>query len=201
VIQSLAFSQGLEAARTGADPSGMYYNTATFRHSDWPFHEAVRAPPSLHAYLTVSSFRPSFKKISFASLLTPLRSFTHRHPPSSHMCTKRKDELIHVHVHVHPPFPSFAWVMTAQANPPAQAYTYGYIRNAQALHPRRFAHRATPPGCQRPSARSSRTPPPPVRAKIEPCDEKFMVSRSTIDFLVACGERKLNTYPLRFRKR
>jgi len=95
------------------------------------------------------------------------------------MCKKRKDELIRVHAHVHPPFPSFAWVMTAQANPPAQAYAYGYIRNAQALHPRPLAHRVTPPGCHRPYARSSRSPPSPARSKIEPCDEKFM---KTVDY-------------------
>ncbi|KAI9453982.1 hypothetical protein BJY52DRAFT_784681 [Lactarius psammicola] len=33
---------------------------------------------------------------------------------------------------VHPPFPSFAWVMTAQANPPTHAYAYGYVQNAHA---------------------------------------------------------------------
>ena len=32
--------------------------------------------------------------------------------------------------HVHPPFPSFTWVMTAQANPPSAAYAYGYVQNA-----------------------------------------------------------------------
>src|SRR6266571_6294584 len=33
---------------------------------------------------------------------------------------------------VHPPFPSFAWVMTAQANPPTHAYANGYVQNAHA---------------------------------------------------------------------
>ncbi|KAF8259855.1 hypothetical protein EI94DRAFT_1812610 [Lactarius quietus] len=31
---------------------------------------------------------------------------------------------------VHPPFPSFAWVITAQANPPTHAYAHGYVQNA-----------------------------------------------------------------------
>ncbi|KAN0141013.1 hypothetical protein V8E53_001457 [Lactarius tabidus] len=36
-------------------------------------------------------------------------------------------------VPVHPPFPSFAWVMTTQANPPTDAYAHGYVQNARAL--------------------------------------------------------------------
>jgi hypothetical protein len=170
----------------------MYYNTATFRHSYWPLHEAARAPPSVNAYLTVSSF-PSFLQFFF-SLCFSDHTFPFLYSPTSNpftMCKKHKDELIHVH----PPFPSFAWVMTAQANPPTQAYAYGYIRNAQIPQPRLLAHRATPPGRHRRYACSSRSPPPPAQAKIEPCDEKFMVGPSTMDFFVACGGRKLNTYP------
>jgi hypothetical protein len=141
---------------------------------------------------------PSFHFSSSASLIAPFRSFTHQHLTPSHMCKKHKDELIHVHVH--PPFPSFAWVMTTRANPPTHAYAYGYIRSAQA-RPRLLVQRATPPGRDRPYARSSRSPPSLPRATIESCDEKFMVGRSTIDFLVAWGGRELNAYPLRFRKR
>jgi hypothetical protein len=177
----------------------MYYNTATFRHSDWPLHEAVRAPTSLNAFLTVSSFRPSFIFLCFSD-----HTFPFLYSPTSNpslMCKKHKDELIHLHFHVHPPFPSFAWVMTAQANPPMQAHAYGYIRNAQALHPRLLAPRGTPPRRRRPYARSSRLPPPPARAKIEPRDEKFMVGRLALNFFVPWGGRKLNTYLLRFRKR
>ena len=168
---------GLEAARMGANPSGMHYNTATFPHSDWPLHEAIGAPPSPNAYLTRSFF--------------VLPSFSPQRPPSSRMCKKHKDHLIHVHAHVHPPFPSFAWVMTAQANPPSLAYSYGYIQNARTLHTRLPAHRATPPGRHRPYPRSSRPTPSPARAraKIEPCDEKFMVSRSGLEiWLVAVDE-------------
>jgi hypothetical protein len=49
-------SWGLEVAVAGADLSGMLFNTATFRPSDWLFHEAIRTPPSLDAYITHSSF-------------------------------------------------------------------------------------------------------------------------------------------------
>jgi hypothetical protein len=167
----------------------MYNNTATFRHFDWPLHEAVGAPP-FDAYITVSPSRPSFiflPLLLWSHLSAPLLSNIR---PPLYMCKKRN-----IHVHVHPPFPSFAWVMTAQANPPTQAHAYGYIRNARALHPRLLAHRTTPPGRHRPYARSSGSPPSPARANIEPCDERFMVGRSAMDFLVACGWRKLNTYP------
>lgn len=161
----------------------MYSNTATFRHSDWPLHEAVRAPPSLNAYLTLTS-PPLLHFSSSSSLITRFHSFARQHTASSHMSKNNKDELIHIHARVHPPFPSFAWVMTAQANPPTQRYAYGYIRNAQALHPRLLAHRTTPRKRHNPHARSLRPLPSPARAKIELCDEKFMVGRSTMDF---CG--------------
>ncbi|KAF8259389.1 hypothetical protein EI94DRAFT_1707145 [Lactarius quietus] len=43
---------------------------------------------------------------------------------------------------VHPPFPSFAWVMTAQANPPTDAYAHGYVQNAHS-HTRALTQRQT----------------------------------------------------------
>ncbi|KAH9966154.1 hypothetical protein BJV74DRAFT_799574 [Russula compacta] len=67
--------------------------------------------------------------------------------PSSHMHKKHQRPPSHVH----PPFPSFAWVMTAQANPPARAYANGYIHSAHLhngmhthTHTRLPAHRAAP---------------------------------------------------------
>lgn len=78
----------------------------------------------------------------------------------------------------HPPFPSFAWVITAQANPPSPAYAYGYIRNVRAhARPRPRAHNsiclpargALPPGLHEypPSLKrsSTRPPPSPTRAR------------------------------------
>jgi hypothetical protein len=150
----------------------MFYNTATFRHSNWLFHEAIRTPPSFDAYITHSSFRLSFIPSFYFHHSIPLP--TNIRP--LHMCKKHQDQL--VHVYVHPPFPSFAWVMTAQANPPTPAYAYGYIQNAQALRTRPPAHRATPPGRHRSYPRSSRPPPSSARVEVEARDGKFMVGRS-----------------------
>ncbi|KAH9955233.1 hypothetical protein BC827DRAFT_1158330 [Russula dissimulans] len=72
-------------------------------------------------------------------------------------------------VHVYPPFPSLAWVMTAEANPPSRAYAHGYVQSAHAhVHrnttrtlARISAHRAASCACHRPSSHSTRTPSPP----------------------------------------
>jgi len=68
-------------------------------------------------------------------------------------------------VHVYPPFPSLTWVMTAQANPPSQAYAHGYVKSAHAhghghttrTRTRLSAHRAASCACH-PSPHSTRTP-------------------------------------------
>jgi len=72
-------------------------------------------------------------------------------------------------VHVYPPFPSLAWVMTAEANPPSRAYAYGYVQSAR-THVHRnttralahlSAHRAASCACHQPSPHSTRAPSPP----------------------------------------
>ena len=112
----------------------------------------------------------------FLPPFTPFRSFTHQHSTPSHMCKKHQDQLLNVHAHVHPPFPSFAWVMTAQANPPTPAYAYGYVQNVHAHRTRIPAHRTAPPRRHRPYLRPLRPLPLPARAEVEAQDGKFMVS-------------------------
>ncbi|KAH9991258.1 hypothetical protein BJV77DRAFT_1008482 [Russula vinacea] len=95
------------------------------------------------------------------------------------MCKKHQDQLVYVHDRVHPPFPSFAWVMTAQANPPTPAYAYGYIQNVHARRTHIPAHRAALPGRHQPYPRPSRPLPSPARAKVDARDGKFM---ETVDY-------------------
>ncbi|KAH9993856.1 hypothetical protein BJV77DRAFT_343978 [Russula vinacea] len=75
------------------------------------------------------------------------------------------------HVQPHPPFPSFSWVMAAQANPPSPAFAYGYVRNARAqsgMHTRPPARRTVPPELHQqprhPHSAKPPQPPPPQRA-------------------------------------
>ncbi|KAI9453971.1 hypothetical protein BJY52DRAFT_783202 [Lactarius psammicola] len=81
---------------------------------------------------------------------------------------------------VHPPFPSFAWVMTAQANPPTHAYAYGYVQNAHAqtraltqtqVQTHLPASCAAPQGCYWPNPHSAKpllsSPPPPASAPVK----------------------------------
>jgi hypothetical protein len=107
--------------------------------------------------------------------------------PLSHMCKKRRDKP--VRVPPRPPFPSFAWVMTAQSNPPpSPAYACGYGRNAHArsgTHGRLPARRTLPHGChhQPRCPRSTRPSRLPTRAKATggltaERDEQFMVNPS-----------------------
>ena len=159
-------------------------------------------PPSLDAHLT---------QLSLSHLHSPLlpSSFTPHHPPpigfppppppaerpsaTSQMplCKKRRAQLIH------PPFPSLAWVMTAEANPPSSAYAYGYVRNARVQSGMR-AHARLPGQCAVPPARpplprSPRStkplppPPPPTMAKAAtvPVEHNgtFMVNPSLSTFL------------------
>jgi len=121
----------------------------------------------------------------------------HQHPP----------------IHVYPPFPSFAWVMTAQANPPAPAYAYGYIQSAHVHngihpnpHPRLPAHRVSPRArhCW-PHLRSTKSRSPPttraakskgpaaaaVAAAAVAHNEKFMVNSISL-FGQFVGGRKLS---------
>ncbi|KAF8476711.1 hypothetical protein DFH94DRAFT_103683 [Russula ochroleuca] len=91
------------------------------------------------------------------------------------MCKKHQDQLLPVH----PPFPSFAWVMTAQANPPTPAYAYGYVQNVHTRRTRIPARRVAPPGRHRPCPHSSRPLPSPARAKVEARDGRFM---ETVDY-------------------
>ncbi|KAI0245888.1 hypothetical protein BJV78DRAFT_1259365 [Lactifluus subvellereus] len=90
------------------------------------------------------------------------------------MCKKGQ----HLPAHVHPPFPSFTWVMTAQANPPSAAYAYGYIQNAHTdmqmqLKTRLPTHR----GRYRPYYPRSTTKSPPAHEKhMETVDYRFQES-------------------------
>ena len=73
----------------------------------------------------------------------------------------------HLPTRVHPPFPSFAWVMTVQANPPSAAYAYGYVQNAHTdmqmqLKLRLPAHRGLNWPCY---PRSTAKPPPAHKEK------------------------------------
>ena len=88
----------------------------------------------------------------------------------------------HSPVPVHPPFPSFAWVMTTQANPPSDAYAHGYVQNAH-THTRALTQRQTGLSASRTTHRESYQritkpflPPPP--AKVSPIrrHDLFMVS-------------------------
>ncbi|KAI0306264.1 hypothetical protein B0F90DRAFT_728866 [Multifurca ochricompacta] len=54
----------------------------------------------------------------------------HHHQRQRHQ-DQRPPNRVHF---VHPPFPSFAWVMTTQSNPPSKAYAYGYAQNANRHH-------------------------------------------------------------------
>src|SRR6266446_6426894 len=108
----------------------------------------------------------------------------------------KKRRAVPVHLRPHPPFPSFAWVMTAQVNPPSPAYAYGYTRrvhaHARAKSNKRAyppARRTVPPGLhQHPPSQPQFTtrppPPPPTRTRTaavltaEGSSEKFMVNLS-----------------------
>ena len=106
--------------------------------------------------------------------------------------------------HVYPPFPSFAWVITTQANPPAPAYAYGYVQSAHAHngphpHPRHpSTHRAHHKAHRHPKRPSSS----PTRVRAAAHDEKLMVC--VID-APRCGGRKLSSrlcsFFFSFRKR
>jgi len=78
------------------------------------------------------------------------RSSRHGRPHSPHL--------------VHPPFPSFAWVMTAKMNPPTRAYTYGYVQNARA-HARAQPQMQTQPQTRLPASCSAHREPNPHFAK------------------------------------
>ncbi|KAH9071110.1 hypothetical protein EDB83DRAFT_315535 [Lactarius deliciosus] len=87
---------------------------------------------------------------------------------------------------VHPPFPSFAWVMTAQANPPTHAYAYGYVQNAHA-RARAVTQMQTevqthlPASCAWPYPRTTKSllPPPPPPASEPAPQHEFM---ETVDY-------------------
>ncbi|KAI0249105.1 hypothetical protein BJV78DRAFT_1230334 [Lactifluus subvellereus] len=85
----------------------------------------------------------------------------------------------HLPAHVHPPFPSFTWVMTTQANPPSAAYAYGYVQNAHTDRQMQLkmglpTHR----GRYRPHYPRSTTKSPPAHDKkhMETVDYRFQES-------------------------
>lgn len=158
----------------GTRTPGMYY-TKTRRPFDtlvFVSHEAISTPPFSRCPFNtlLPSLLPSFLLPS--SLITPFLSSAQPHPTPSHM--KKKQH------HVYPPFPSFAWVLTTQANPPTPAYAYGYVQSVHAHNgprPRLPAFHAPPRVHHKARPRSKRPPSSSKRVKAAAHDEKLMVCR------------------------
>ncbi|KAF8470422.1 hypothetical protein DFH94DRAFT_209729 [Russula ochroleuca] len=163
------FSWGLEADHTG---------WAVVCHATFFLCPFNASPP-----------RPVLHFPPFPSSHTTTPTFLSFPPPTpSHMSQKTGGQL--VHLQPHPPFPSFSWVMTAEANPPSPAYAFGYVRNARAQsgkHTRPPARRTVPPGHQQqpqyPRPTRPAPAPPATRAKAGAVaaehDDNLMVNPST----------------------
>ena len=160
-------------------PPASAQNTATFRRSHWSFIQYSRKPV-LHLFFSrcypfILNTHPHF--------LSPhiLPCF---YMPQTHYSSHGRP---HSPIRVHPPFPSFAWVMTTQANPPTDAYAYGYVQNAHTQSLPLTQRRTHLPGscvahheCYQSNHRTAKPfipPPPPPSAEVSSIatHEMFMV--------------------------
>ena len=163
-------------------PPASAQNTATFRRSHWSFIQYSRKPV-LHLFF--SRWYP-FLLNTHPHFLSPhiLPCF---YMPQTHYSSHGRQGRPHSPIRVHPPFPSFAWVMTTQANPPTDAYAYGYVQNAHTQSLPLTQRRTHLPGscvahheCYQSNHRTAKPfipPPPPPSAEVSSIatHEMFMV--------------------------
>ena len=189
-VLSLILCWGLEA---GGAAIWYVLEHGDFSTSSLALHEHISRATFFRCPFNTPSPQSSFQKFLLPFILPFPLQLPFISPPNVRMYKKHRD--LPIRQYPNPPFPSFAWVMTVQVNPPSPAYAYGHIRNCRAqARARARAHnsiciparRSLPPGlheCPPSHPRSStRLPPSPTRTRTsailaaERSSEKLMVN-------------------------